>query len=536
MDSRFFNVAENTWLVKGTLRTVFWRIIFFWGAKKEEEEEDKTVFIYQSSNQLLEPMDVWRIGYCWLLMMLSLLKTSVAMDNDEDRQKEVGVARENCLDGEEQLQLFRRFLIAGHTNTIRYFIHVAGIEPPMDAMVMACYHGHVEIVELLLHDRRSPPDVDGNWPMIVAAMQGHLEVVRLLMSDPRVDPSAREQAALLAAIRWGNRDLVELLLQDIRVDPSRHDHFALLCACQWNRPAIVQLLLKDPRVDPTARRHQCFMSAVYHQHQEVVQLLLNDGRLDPERDDQDPLVLACFQGAFTIVRLLLHDILLRPQLCYSEALSVACFRGHVDIVRLLLHDGQADPRFAQSFCLLEASREGRLDIVKALLEDRRVRELTTLNQAFTEALRHRHLSVLHLLLETEQIGPASFLRLVQDPMLLLKWFVDLQLHHRRLLPLFFYWIVAGYAGTRLEHRDRLVQLVFARWASRLEHWPLFLSNQEGLWMQMNILWNRFVKHVGVLQRWFKHVSYQPGSIGFKRAQASFNDKRRHLRNNIHDGI
>ena len=95
-----------------------------------------------------------------------------------------------------------------------------GFNPSLDdnyAIKWASEYGHIEIVKLLLADKRVDPSDNNNLAIRWASYKGHLEVVKLLLADKRVDPSAENNYA----IRWAsNNDLLEvvkLLLTDKRV-------------------------------------------------------------------------------------------------------------------------------------------------------------------------------------------------------------------------------------------------------------------------------------------------------------------------------
>jgi len=116
------------------------------------------------------------------------------------------------------------------------------------AIRRASNNGYVEVVQLLLKDRR----VDSfavTCAICWASSSGHVDVVQLLLQDPRVDPSALDNWAICWASDRGHVEVVQLLLKDSRVDPSADDNFAIRRASANGHDDVVQLLLQNPRVD-----------------------------------------------------------------------------------------------------------------------------------------------------------------------------------------------------------------------------------------------------------------------------------------------
>jgi hypothetical protein len=75
--------------------------------------------------------------------------------------------------------------------------------------------GHVEVVKLLLADKRVDPSAHA------ASKNGHIEVVRLMLTDHPVDPSATDTDALRSTSAQGSTssaNIIELLMTDRRVD------------------------------------------------------------------------------------------------------------------------------------------------------------------------------------------------------------------------------------------------------------------------------------------------------------------------------
>lgn len=149
-----------------------------------------------------------------------------------------------------------------------------------DAIRLASRYGHLEVVRLLLLDKRVDPAALSNDAIRIASQNGHLEVVRLLLADPRVDPAALNNGSILLASKYGYSDVVRLLLSNNRVNPAALDNYAIQCASDLGYAEVVRLLLADLRVNPSANDNYAIKLASINNHMEVVKLLLTDPRVD----------------------------------------------------------------------------------------------------------------------------------------------------------------------------------------------------------------------------------------------------------------
>ena len=85
------------------------------------------------------------------------------------------------------------------------------------AIRWACQYGHVQVVRMLLGDKRADPSANNNSAIRWASSEGHVDVVRMLLADKRVDPSAEGNNAIRWARDKGHVQVVQLLLQSKRV-------------------------------------------------------------------------------------------------------------------------------------------------------------------------------------------------------------------------------------------------------------------------------------------------------------------------------
>ena len=141
---------------------------------------------------------------------------------------------------------------------------------------------HLEIVKLLLSDKRVDPCANKNFAIRCASQIGHTEVVKLLLQDKRVDPSDVNNYAIRHASQNGHTEVVKLLLQDKRVDPCDFNNFAIQSASENGHTEGVKLLLADKRVDPSAQYNCAIKYAIYNGNTKIVKLLKDAGyKLNP---------------------------------------------------------------------------------------------------------------------------------------------------------------------------------------------------------------------------------------------------------------
>lgn len=81
-----------------------------------------------------------------------------------------------------------------------------------DLLKYAINKHYLEIVELLLLDRKANPGFERNYPIINSSANGDLEIVKLLLSDKRVDCTDQDNIAIRYASENGHLEIVKLLL------------------------------------------------------------------------------------------------------------------------------------------------------------------------------------------------------------------------------------------------------------------------------------------------------------------------------------
>lgn len=178
-----------------------------------------------------------------------------------------------------------------------------------DAFGIACHHGYLEVIALLLDDGRLNPVAGAfdNEALASACRKNHLDVATVLLADERVNPATLVNGVFQQLCEKGRIKMVKLLLDDGRLDPTMNDNFAFILACEHGHLGMVNLLLSDPRINPTTLHSQCLAGAVKYGYLEVVKVLLADGRPNPAALDNTALSVACVKNLVDIARLLLED-------------------------------------------------------------------------------------------------------------------------------------------------------------------------------------------------------------------------------------
>ena len=238
-----------------------------------------------------------------------------------------------------------------------------------EAMYTALKNGFVEIIKLLLQDKRLK--ISKNEVFQQAAQRGYVEVVKLLLQDKKVDPSDIDNYAIRYAAEYGRTEVVKLLLQDSRVDPSANRNYAIRIAAERGYVDIVKLLLQDERVDPSDDNNYALRYAAENGHIKVVKLLLQDERVDPSDDNNYALLNAIREGQqkhIEIIKLLLQDprINLNKLNKNDYSIQFAIKKGHIEVIKLLLQDPRMRSLIDINYMIQVAQKNGNTEIIKLL--------------------------------------------------------------------------------------------------------------------------------------------------------------------------
>ncbi|HZZ64976.1 MAG TPA: ankyrin repeat domain-containing protein [Candidatus Baltobacteraceae bacterium] len=264
-------------------------------------------------------------------------------------------------------------------------------------------------------DAGADPATENSRALQIAAANGHVEIVDMLLEDRRAEPAALESVALRWAVENGHTVIVHALLRDGRADPGANDCIAFGIAAGKGYTDIVHVMLRDPRVDPAAFGSTALWLAAENGHTEVVRMLLDNGCADPN----GALYAAAIKGHVAIVRALLADPRTDPADENSRSLYEAAYYGQTETVLALLEDGRAEPADLDHFAILSAMQDGYTDIVRALLRDGRAIPTADESYSLGLAARYGHVDVVFLVLAAMGLGAGEELPRIHE------WFTRL---------------------------------------------------------------------------------------------------------------
>jgi ankyrin repeat protein len=294
----------------------------------------------------------------------------------------------------------------GHIEVVKQLLNDKRVDPSENnnyAIRLAARNGHTEIVKMLLADKRVDPSDHNNYVIKLAAQNGHIEIVKILLADNRVDPSADDNFAIKFAAKYSHTEMVKILLADKRVDPSADDNYAIRYATDNGHTEIVKMLLIDKRVDPSSKDNYALRSAVYNGYIEIVKILLTDKRVDPSVEDNYAIGHAARYGYIEIVKILLADKRVNPSAYDNYAIRWAAHNGHTEVVKLLLTDKRVDPSGSNNFAIRFAASNGHIEIVKLLLNDKRVDPSVNYNEAIKSAKRYGYTEIVKIILNHPKV-------------------------------------------------------------------------------------------------------------------------------------
>jgi ankyrin repeat protein len=124
-----------------------------------------------------------------------------------------------------------------------------GLYDRAPVIILACHGGHVEIVKLLLQLGNYS---DACYP--AACVNGHLDVIKLLLDDKsgKLDPSCFDNILPTIAVNNGHEGIVRLLLSDEYRDRINVTNALIKNACAYRNYPMIEILCRDGRVDKRA--------------------------------------------------------------------------------------------------------------------------------------------------------------------------------------------------------------------------------------------------------------------------------------------
>lgn len=260
--------------------------------------------------------------------------------------------------------------------TVEYLISPppkgCGVDPTIKnntALKSACEHGHLELVKMLLQDKRVNPSANNNEALNSAISADCLKIVELFLKDKRIQIN---HSVIIIALHSYNDKIVKMLLKNCKINLSDDNNYIIKYAASENLIETVKFLLEKSEVDPTVEDNYPFRMACRKGRLEVVKILLQDPRIDPSADDNYAFRWSSRYGHIEIVKLLLMDKRVDPSAGDNHALRMAARFGHLDVVELLLQDDRVDPTAQNYDAIKKASENGNFDIIMLLLKDKRV--------------------------------------------------------------------------------------------------------------------------------------------------------------------
>lgn len=264
------------------------------------------------------------------------------------------------------------------------------LSPDYSAIELASMQGHIEIVKILLQDKRVDPTARGHKSLFLACKYGHTDVVKLLINryiGTEINSEEINQTIVVSS-QHGHTETVKLLLQYECIDPAFEDNSPFISACKGGHPETVKLLLQDERVDPAAQDDNAIGWACQNGNSRVVEILLQDKRVNPSTRDHLPILRAFCSLKRTVVRVMLQNGVDGRRLSDITSLTL----GHVKfLVELKL------PYIDLSGHFIDACRDGHEDIVKFLLQQEDID--IGASRGIRAAEEKRHFNIVKMILE-----------------------------------------------------------------------------------------------------------------------------------------
>lgn len=200
----------------------------------------------------------------------------------------------------------------------------------MTPLFKACQRGHEEIVRLLLDAGANVNmgRIDGITPLIVACQRGHQCVVSMLLQHPNIDVQrlsyTNQSSALTKALQKGHLEIAQQLLNYITSSSNNNN---------------ILLLHKAKTDDGMTPLHL----AAYNGYDKLCYQLIIAGSFlqKATHNGMTPLMIACERGQHHVVQTLLISIQQQEQhqttakTIITQPLSLAIQNGHEKIVKLL---------------------------------------------------------------------------------------------------------------------------------------------------------------------------------------------------------
>ena len=293
------------------------------------------------------------------------------------------------------------------------------------ALMIACYHGNVGILQLLIENNANLNlQTNTGWTgLMYATLLGKSEILNLLLqhkADVNIKKHSNGLTALTYACSTDNEPVVKLLINNsANVNIKGKDGATPLYIASENGhlPVVEQLLQEkaDPNTPMDNGTTPLFIACL-NGHLPVVERLLQEkaNPNTPANDGATPLYIASLNGHLPVVERLLQENVdpNTPLDNGATPLYIASQNGHLPVVEQLLQE-KADPNTPMdngATPLYIASQNGHLPVVERLLQEK-VDPNTPLDNGATPlyvASQNGHLPVVKQLLQEKVDTEAKF--------------------------------------------------------------------------------------------------------------------------------
>ena len=255
---------------------------------------------------------------------------------------------------------------------------------------LACQHGHLDIVQYLINDRKCNPETtttNGCTPLHTACKSGRLHIIKCLITDHKCNPHCTDNdgyTPLHAASESGNIEPVEYLITEQGCDPHGSDSIGntpLHYASQHGQLDTVKCLITEFNCDlqkSNSRGSIPLHFACLGGQITVARYIIDKHHLDPNTTDMfgnTPLHYACLNGYLDITRYLISDCNCNPQCSAKNGntpLHCACQNGHLEVTKYLITEHKCSPEHGNVngyTPLHSAASNGHLAVVKYLISE-----------------------------------------------------------------------------------------------------------------------------------------------------------------------
>jgi len=304
--------------------------------------------------------------------------------------------------------------------------------------INGCKYGFIWLVQDILN-KGVDPSIYNNIGILLACENGYIDIVKLLLQDKRVNPTDRvlplvkfaafldytiedittshnedEEKDILytdcidKSYENGHYDIVKLLLNDERVKNSLNDYKLKLYTKvskkinesikDYLKPKSEEDILKSIN---NLTPNQKLLHGLKYDMIELINQSIDEGA-DVTINDNNLLIWSCENGHTDIVKKILENPNVDVNTQDGYPICIASKNGHYDIVKLLLNHKDIIPNLYHSFCLIWASENGHYDIVKLLLDDGRVDQYSLGYLSKKSAIKNNHYDIVDLLNQYEQ--------------------------------------------------------------------------------------------------------------------------------------